>query len=188
MSKYLENLLSTFIFFFLLRAPLGWDSTTLTTSIAHYTQEYTVLHELISHLKKLSTINLTLLYCTRFMTNTYGTPSSPLYKKQNRMLSSVECNSKNLGDRRFTGSRCKHHLLSEIRKLVSLLEYQGTVQNKFPLAFLLTMQEVLTSNISLKTTAIQAPTDSLFPCPSSPNQNSQHSPTPIVTLPYLPKS
>jgi hypothetical protein len=43
--------------------------------------------------------------------------------------------------------RMQAHLLSVIRELVSLLQYQGIVQNKAPLPFFNILQETLTSNI-----------------------------------------
>jgi hypothetical protein len=43
--------------------------------------------------------------------------------------------------------RIQAHLLSVVRKLISLLEHQGTVQNKLPLSLLCTLQQALTANI-----------------------------------------
>ena len=44
--------------------------------------------------------------------------------------------------------RVQAHLLSVIRKLISLLDYQGIVQNKAPIAFLTILNTAITSNIS----------------------------------------
>ena len=44
--------------------------------------------------------------------------------------------------------RIQAHLLSVIRKLVSLLEYQGIVQNKAPITFLTVLNTTLASNVT----------------------------------------
>jgi hypothetical protein len=43
--------------------------------------------------------------------------------------------------------RLQAHLLSVIRKLISLLEYQGIVQNNTPISFLTTLNNVISSNV-----------------------------------------
>jgi hypothetical protein len=43
--------------------------------------------------------------------------------------------------------RMQAHLLSVTRKLISLLEYQGIVQNKTPIAFLTALNSTIISNI-----------------------------------------
>ncbi len=39
------------------------------------------------------------------------------------------------------------HLLSVIRKLISLLEYQGIVQNNTPISFLTTLNTIIISDV-----------------------------------------
>jgi hypothetical protein len=43
--------------------------------------------------------------------------------------------------------RLQAHLLSVIRKLISLLEYQGIVQNNAPISFLTALNTVISSNV-----------------------------------------
>ncbi len=43
--------------------------------------------------------------------------------------------------------RLQAHLLSVIRKLISLLEYQGIVQNKAPISFLKVLNTVICTNV-----------------------------------------
>jgi hypothetical protein len=43
--------------------------------------------------------------------------------------------------------RMQAHLLSVTRKLISLLEYQGIVQNKIPISFLTALNSTIISNI-----------------------------------------
>ncbi len=43
--------------------------------------------------------------------------------------------------------RLQAHLLSVIRKLISLLEYQGIVQNNTPISFLTALTTVISSNV-----------------------------------------
>jgi hypothetical protein len=44
-------------------------------------------------------------------------------------------------------SRLQAHLLSVTRKLISLLEYQGIVQNNTPISFLTALNNVISSNV-----------------------------------------
>jgi hypothetical protein len=121
-------------------------STTLTTTISHYTQECA------------AQIDLTpkeIIYNKPHPATLHKIPdkhvwSTVLTFKQETKWDIVFCRMQLKEPRReeVPRIRMQAHLLSVIRKLVSLLEYQEIVQNKLLLTFLLTMQEVLTSNIS----------------------------------------
>jgi hypothetical protein len=128
-------------------AELLWAevSTTLTAGITHYTQEYTARIDLTpmeivfnkphpSILLKISdkyTRNIILI----------------LIQEEKRDIFFRRMQLKEPKRQEVFRLRIQAHLLSVVRKLISLLEYQGTVQNKLPLSLLCTLQQALTTNI-----------------------------------------
>ncbi len=50
--------------------------------------------------------------------------------------------------------RLQAHLLSVTRKLISLLEYQGIVQNNTPISFLTALTTVISSNVLWSTSLV----------------------------------
>jgi hypothetical protein len=134
-------------------------STTLTTTIAHHTQEYTARIDLtpkeIIYKKPHPAILLTI--SDKHVRNTILIFIQEV--KWDIIFRRMQLKEPNRQE--VPKIRLQAHLLSVIRKLISLLEYQGIVHNKLPLTFLRSMQEMLT----LKHPIIPPDTSSLVNTP-----------------------